>query len=91
MLGLFYRAVHVIEKAFDAQREYTTKDSGVFHGGADHYARLAATKHLRDFLTAGRPPAKHREEERRTFTLEQIEHALAENKKARQQNLKPAA
>jgi hypothetical protein len=57
MLGLCYRATQAIEDALDATREYTTKDGKVFHGGPDHYARLAATKHLREFLSAGRPPA----------------------------------
>ena len=42
MLGLFYRAVRVIEDAFSATREYTTKEGQVFSGGPDHYARLAA-------------------------------------------------
>ena len=51
MLGLFYRAVRAVE-------EYTTKEGQVFSGGPDHYARLAATKHLREFLSAGRPAAK---------------------------------
>jgi hypothetical protein len=43
MLGLCYRATRAIEEVFDTTREYTTKDGKVFHGGPDHYARLAAT------------------------------------------------
>ncbi len=79
MLGLFYRSVHVIEEAFQARREYTTKEGEVQQGGPDHYARLAAAKQLRDLLTAGRPPAKEKpEEKRRHFTLEEIETALVE-------------
>jgi hypothetical protein len=73
--------LHTIEEALDATREYTTRDGRVFEGGPDHYARLAATKHLRDFLTAGRPPAKHVEEGDRLFTLEEIQTAIANNKK----------
>jgi hypothetical protein len=42
----------VIEDAFSATREYTTKEGQVFSGGPDHYAPLAATKHLPDFLSA---------------------------------------
>jgi hypothetical protein len=38
-----------------------SKDGQVVHGGPDHYARLAATKHFRDFLAAGRPLPKHEE------------------------------
>ncbi len=42
----------------------------------DHYARLAATKHFRDFLAAGRPTPKHPEkQERRGMTLEELEYA----------------
>ena len=58
MLGLFYRGLRVTEEAFEAKREYPAKDGSVVYGGPDHYARLAATKHLRDFLTAGRPTPK---------------------------------
>lgn len=92
MFGLFYRAIRTIEEALDAKREYTTRDGGVFEGGPDHYARLAATKHFRDFITGGRPPVKQIEEKRRTFTLEEIEWAMAENqKRARAEKLKRPA
>jgi hypothetical protein len=77
MLGLCYRATQAIEDALDATREYTTKDGQVFHGGPDHYARLAATKHLREFLSAGRPPARHIEERDKTMTLEDLQRLLA--------------
>jgi hypothetical protein len=39
-----------------ARREYLTKDGQIMQGGPDHGARLAATKHFRDFLMAGRFP-----------------------------------
>jgi len=76
MRNLFYRALGVIEHAFSAEREYLTKDGQVLHGGPDHYARLAASKHFRDFLTAGRPPAKHPEIQDGMLTLEQIQQVL---------------
>src|SRR3954451_23713361 len=81
MLGLFYRSVRVIEEALDARREYTTREGEVLQGGPDHYARLAAGKQLRDFLTAGRPPAKEKEQQRRQFTLDEIRAAIAANKR----------
>jgi hypothetical protein len=65
-------------------REYTTKDGKVFGGGPDHYARLAATKHLRDLLGAGQPPAKPIEEQNRRLTLEEIELAIAEAQQKRE-------
>ena len=49
----------------------------MLHGGPDHYARLAASKHFRDFLTAGRPPAKHPEIQDGLLTMEQIQQVLA--------------
>jgi len=75
MLGLFYRAVRAVEEALSATREYTTKGGQVFSGGPDHYARLAATKHLREFLSAGRPAAKP-VEERTEVTLEEFQRLL---------------
>src|SRR5215213_7772641 len=77
MFGLCYRATRVIEEALEAKREYTTKDGKVFGGGPDHYARLAATKHLRDLLGAGQPPLKPIEEKERMLTLQDIERYLA--------------
>src|SRR5688572_27583048 len=38
-------------------------------GGPDHYARLSAAKHLREFLLAGRPVSHNGENEKRFFTL----------------------
>jgi hypothetical protein len=52
MRGLFYRSLRAIEYALSARREYMTKDGLIVYGGPDHYARLAATKHFRDFLAA---------------------------------------
>src|SRR4051812_7793299 len=77
MLGLFYRSVHAIAEAFDARREYTPREGEVLQRGPDHYARLAAAKQLRDFLTAGRPPAKvYEEDQNRPITLDEIHRAL---------------
>lgn len=77
MFGLCYRETRVIEDALEAMREYTTKDGTVFGGGPDHYARLAATKHLRDLLGAGQPPAKPIDEKMGIPTLQDIERYLA--------------
>jgi len=40
----------------------------------DHYARLAAVKHLRDFMAAGRPAPKapEKKEEERPITHEEL-------------------
>ena len=56
MRALFYRAIRVIEHGLSAKREYLTKEGPILYGGPD--ARLAATKHLRDFFGAGRPDAE---------------------------------
>ena len=64
MRGLFYRSLRAIEYALSARREYMTKEGEILYGGPDHYARLAATKHFRDFLGAGRPVPKQPEKER---------------------------
>jgi hypothetical protein len=53
--ALFYRCLRTMEQAMSARREYVTKDGQIIYGGPDHYARLAAGKHLCDFLAAGRP------------------------------------
>jgi hypothetical protein len=58
MHAVFYRCFRAIEHAMSARREYMTKEVKVISGGPDHYARLAATKHFRDFLAAGRPGAE---------------------------------
>ena len=75
MLGLFYRAMHAIEMALTATREYATKDGEIYQGGPDHYARMTAAKQLLSFLTAGRSTPKH-VEPRRGFTLEEIHSAV---------------
>jgi hypothetical protein len=61
MRALFYRSLRTIEHALSAKREYMTKEGQIIYGGPDHYARLAATKHLRDFMSAGRPAPKQPE------------------------------
>jgi len=84
MFGLCYRATRVIEEALAAMREYTTKDGKVFGGGPDHYARLAATKHLRDLLGAGQPPPKPVEEQPRTLTLDDLKRLFMSGTTGRQ-------
>ena len=74
-------SLRAIEHAFSARREYMTKEGEILYGGPDHYARLAATKHFRDFLGAGRPAPKQPEkEEKRRITLPELEELLRENK-----------
>jgi hypothetical protein len=46
------------------------KDGRTLVGGPDHYARLTAAKHLREFLLAGRPLSKKEDRSKRLFTLE---------------------
>jgi hypothetical protein len=74
MQALFYRALRAIEHALSARREYFTKKGQIIYGGPDHYARLAAGKHLRDFfMAAGRPAPKHPEKDQeRKLTLDDI-------------------
>jgi integrase len=67
------------EHALSARREYLTKD-GQIQGGPDHYARLAATKHYRDFLMASRPAPKQPEEKDKRLTLPELEAMLRANK-----------
>ena len=79
MRAMFYRCARVIEHALTAKREYMAKDGQILDGRPDHYARLAATKHFRDFLTAGRPVPKQPEnQERRTMTYAELKQ-LAES------------
>ena len=79
-----------IEHALSARREYMTKEGEIIYRGRDHYARLAATKHLRDFMSAGRPAPKQPEkEDRKRLTLPELEALLkadAEGKKQALQN-----
>ena len=64
MRAVFYRSMRAIEHALSARREYLTKEGQIMQGGPDHYARLAATKHFRDFLMASRPAPKQPEPKR---------------------------
>jgi hypothetical protein len=74
----------VIEHAMSARREYMTRDRQIICGGPDHYARLAATKHFREFLAAGRPTPKHVEkQERRGMTLQELEELVANSEQSR--------
>jgi hypothetical protein len=87
MRALFYRSLRIIEHALSARREYMTKEGQIIYGGPDHYARLAATKQLRDFLNAGRPAPKQPEkEEKRKITLPELEALLREQKAQRNNN-----
>ena len=70
MHAMISRALRAVDHAFSARREYMTKDGNIVYGGPDHYARLAAVKHFRDFMPAGRPTPKQPEKEaRRGMTL----------------------
>jgi hypothetical protein len=84
MQALFYRSLRAIEQALGARREYFTKDGQVIYGGPDHYARLAAGKHLRYFMAAGRPAPKHPEkQDERKLTLDDIRRLVeAESSKS---------
>ena len=63
-----------------------TKEGQIIYGGPDHYARLAATKHLRDFMSAGRPAPKQPEKQkRRGLTLPELEDLLREQAAKKQQ------
>ena len=88
MCALFYRSLRTIEQALSAKREYMTKEGQIIYGGPDHYARLVATKHLRDFMSAGRPAPKQPEkQERRTLTLPELEELLRQNAEAKKASL----
>ena len=80
MRAVFYQSMHVIEHAMSARREYLTKDGQIILGGPDHYARLAATKHYRDFLMASRPAPKQPEPKDKMLTLPELEAMLRANK-----------
>jgi hypothetical protein len=82
--ALFYRCLRAIEHAMSARREYMTKEGQIIYGGPDHYARLAATKHFRDFLAAGRPAPKQPEkQERRGMTLQELQELVASSEQSR--------
>jgi hypothetical protein len=85
MRAVFYRSMRAIEHALSARREYLTKDGQIMQGGPDHYARLAATKHYRDFLMASRPAPKQPEEKRQLMTLQELEELLRASKESRTQ------
>jgi hypothetical protein len=57
-----------------------TKDGQIINGGPDHYAWLAAAKHFRDFLAAGRPvPRQPENQERKTLTLDELRRIVEDN------------
>ena len=76
MRAVFYRSMRAIEHALSARREYLTKEGQIMQGGPDHYARLAATKHFRDFLMASRPAPKQPEPKNKLLTLPELEAML---------------
>ena len=75
--------------ALSARREYMTKEGQIMQGGPDHYARLAATKHLRDFLMASRPAPKQPEPKNKLLTLPELEAMLRASKESRTQAQTP--
>ena len=56
------------------------------NGGPDHYARLAGAKRLLEFTLAGRPQPEKEKETQRTFTVQEMEAAIAANKEERLAN-----
>ena len=80
---MFYRSMRAIEHALSARREYLTKEGQIMQGGPDHYARLAATKHFRDFLMASRPVPKQPEPKDKLLTLPELEAMLRASKESR--------
>jgi len=77
MRALFYRSLRTIEQALSARREYMTKEGRSFMAGRTTTLVFAATKHLRDFMNAGRPAPKQPEKaERRRMTLPELEELL---------------
>ena len=80
MRAVFYRSMRAIEHALSARREYLTKEGQIMRGGPDHYARLAASKHFRDFLMASRPVPKQPEPKDKMLTLPELEAMLKADK-----------
>jgi hypothetical protein len=89
MRAVFYRSMRAIEHALSARREYMTKEGQIMQGGPDHYARLAATKHFRDFLMASRPAPKQPEAKRQLMTLQELEEMLRVSKESKTQAQTP--
>ena len=89
MRAVFYRSMRAIEHALSARREYLTKDGQIMQGGPDHYARLAATKHFRDFLMASRPVPKQLEPKSTLMTLPELEAMLRASKESKMQTQTP--
>ena len=87
--AVFYRSMRAIEHALSARREYLTKEGQIMQGGPDHYARLAATKHFRDFLMATRPVPKQPEPKDKMLTLPELEAMLRANEESRTQSEAP--
>ena len=81
--------MRAIEHALSARREYLTKDGQIMQGGPDHYARLAATKHFRDFLMASRPAPKQPEPKSKLLTLPELQEMLRASKEEQNQAQTP--
>jgi integrase len=77
--------MRAIERALSARREYLTRDGQIVQGGPYHYARLAATKHFRDFLMASRPARKQPEPKNKLLTFPELEAMLRASKESRTQ------
>ena len=85
MRAIFFRSMRAIEHALSARREYMTKEGQIMQGGPDHYARLAATKHFRDFLMASRPAPKQPEPKSKLLTLPELQEMLRASKESKTQ------
>ena len=84
MQRTFLPRVRVVEQALSAKKEYMTEDGQVVHGRPDHYARIAAKKDFRGFMTVGRPAPKQADkQERRTLTLEELRRLVEEDARAK--------
>jgi hypothetical protein len=81
----FYQSMRAIEHALSARREYVTKEGEIMQVGPDHYARVAATKHFRDFLMASRPAPKQPEPKNKLLTLPELQEMLRASKESRTQ------
>ena len=64
---------------------FFAKNQEIMQGGPDHYARLAATKHFRDFLMASRPVPKPPEPKNKLLTLPELQEMLRASKESRTQ------
>ena len=85
MAQLVDAALDAIASSFEAMRTVII-DKAAVNGGPDHYARLAGAKRLLEFTLAGRPQPEKEKETQRTFTVQEMEAAIAANKEERLAN-----